>query len=248
MSANWNDGVTTNTGEIIATNSTISSNGSVGVYANNGDVTLNWVTVAGNSERGAGVGNSGLMIFTGVLLAGNDGGDCNTGVEADSYSLDTDGSCGLGLTSVSNGVANLGPLQNNGGTTETHDLMAGSDAIDNGGNGCPEDDQRYFARGVGPACDIGAVELQGTPATATATATPCDGECPTETATSVTIKTHTPTATATAAATNTPMLASTNTPAAAATATPQGGQGGAVRGPTRAAAVETRAAATGCSG
>jgi hypothetical protein len=56
----------------------------------------------------------------------------------------------------------LGPLQNNGGPTLTHALLAGSPAID----AVPladcsgvTDDQRGVLRPQGPACDIGAFEL-----------------------------------------------------------------------------------------
>src|SRR5262249_17268449 len=50
----------------------------------------------------------------------------------------------------------VGPLANNGGTTETRALLAGSPAIDAGGAGCPDSDQRGATR-VGQ-CDIGAFE------------------------------------------------------------------------------------------
>jgi CSLREA domain-containing protein len=234
VSRNDADGILTFSGNVDATNSTISNNDEDGILTNSGDVTLNFVTVAGNSGIGIEVA-TGLIDLTGTIVANNDSGDCSTDVESDSHSLDSDGSCGLGGTSISSGVANLGNLQNNGGTTETHDLLAGSDAIDAGGTSCPEDDQRGANRFAGAACDIGAVESQGAvgpTATATATATPCDEVCPTATATSVTLKTHTPTATGTAQATSTPVLAeTTETPRPAVTATPQGGQGGVVRGP-----------------
>ena len=54
----------------------------------------------------------------------------------------------------------LGPLQNNGGLSETHALGEGSPAID-AGAGCPSHDQRLFPRPAGPACDIGAFEVFG---------------------------------------------------------------------------------------
>jgi hypothetical protein len=65
----------------------------------------------------------------------------------------------------------LGALQNNGGPTDTHILLAGSPAID-AGNDCKVyasincapygDDQRYigFQRKVGSSVDIGAIEIQ----------------------------------------------------------------------------------------
>ncbi len=70
----------------------------------------------------------------------------------------------------------LGPLRDNGGQTETEDLLAGSPAIDSGTfSGCPEADQRGVPRPQGAACDIGAVEhtvpLAGTPVVSSVTAT-----------------------------------------------------------------------------
>lgn len=54
----------------------------------------------------------------------------------------------------------LGMLQNNGGTTPTHALLAGSPAIDAGNNlDAPATDQRGFARIVGRTIDIGAFEF-----------------------------------------------------------------------------------------
>jgi hypothetical protein len=59
----------------------------------------------------------------------------------------------------------LAPLADNGGPTMTHALMPGSPAIDKGGtsaNQCPTTDQRGIARPQGPACDVGAFELEVT--------------------------------------------------------------------------------------
>ena len=59
----------------------------------------------------------------------------------------------------------LGPLQDNGGPTQTHALLAGSPAIDAAllAN-CPATDQRGVSRPQGPGCDIGAFELEQEPA------------------------------------------------------------------------------------
>lgn len=63
----------------------------------------------------------------------------------------------------------LGPLQDNGGPTFTHALLAGSEALDMGNNtaapgsgfpACEPDDQRMISRPQGSACDIGAYEAQ----------------------------------------------------------------------------------------
>ncbi|MGZ5313043.1 MAG: choice-of-anchor Q domain-containing protein [Solirubrobacterales bacterium] len=61
------------------------------------------------------------------------------------------------LPSVANPM--LGSLTNNGGPTQTHALILGSPAIDAGGAGGLATDQRGVARPQGPACDIGAYEL-----------------------------------------------------------------------------------------
>ncbi len=70
------------------------------------------------------------------------------------------------LVSVTEAELNLGPLQNNGGPTETHALLPGSVAIDHvpaamcvDAEGQPlTTDQRGVARPQGGACDVGAFE------------------------------------------------------------------------------------------
>ena len=52
----------------------------------------------------------------------------------------------------------LGPLQNNGGQTDTRALLPGSPAFDAAGASCPATDQRGVTRPQGLACDIGAFE------------------------------------------------------------------------------------------
>ena len=93
------------------------------------------------------------------------------------YNLDDDGSCNLNATGDKSNDQNvkLGPLQNNGGLTQTHALLSGSDAIDAGDpTGCKDSDgnllttdQRGFIRpvngGSGSArCDMGAYEFNST--------------------------------------------------------------------------------------
>jgi hypothetical protein len=92
--------------------------------------------------------------------------------DANTFDSDGDNLIGVGnATGAFNqggdqtGVADpgLGPLGNNGGPTQTHAPLAGSSpAIDAVTGTCPPpaDDQRGVARPQGPACDIGAVELQ----------------------------------------------------------------------------------------
>jgi hypothetical protein len=83
-------------------------------------------------------------------------GPCEGGPFAGSNNLFEHASCG---TPVADPM--LGALVMNGGTTPTHEPLAGSPAIDNGGAGCPGEDQRGSIRPVGIACDIGAVEVVG---------------------------------------------------------------------------------------
>ena len=60
--------------------------------------------------------------------------------------------------------AQLEPLANNGGPTNTRALRPGSPAIDNGGDECEEDvDQRGLLRPRGASCDIGALETAHEP-------------------------------------------------------------------------------------
>src|SRR5262249_53100740 len=55
----------------------------------------------------------------------------------------------------------LGPLQNNGGPTQTIALLPGSPAVDAGDNSsAPATDQRGLPRIVGGIIDIGAFEVQ----------------------------------------------------------------------------------------
>ena len=233
ISRNSADGITTTSGNVILTNSTISDNDGDGIFTISGDVTLNSSTDYHNFCDGIRITGAGLITLNGSIVAGSiDCNDCSTSVEGSDHSLDGDGTCGLGGTDISNGNPMLGPLQNNGGPTETRLPGAGSPVIDAGGNNCPEGDQRFLNRPAGAACDIGAVEVQSVVVqpTATATTLPCRQECPTETPTRVgRLKTHTPTVTKTAEPTKTSVPATkTNTPVPPAFT---GDRAGAVRGP-----------------
>ena len=98
----------------------------------------------------------------------------------------------------------LGPLGNNGGTTQTHLPAATSPVVDTippGINGCGTTvttDQRGFTRPSGAGCDKGSVEVQGmaTP-TPTPTQTPTPTPTPSPTPTPGGGGTCTPTATVT---------------------------------------------------
>ncbi len=98
------------------------------------------------------------------IIAGNVGGDCSLSSASlvTDHNLDSDNTCGLtGPGDLSGVNALLGPLADNGGPTDTHGLLAGSPALDAGGNaGCPATDQRGVTRPQRGVCDIGAVEIE----------------------------------------------------------------------------------------
>jgi CSLREA domain-containing protein len=167
-----------------------SGNGSAGggVFARGGaTMTLTNVTVAGNHVSGPGTpgspgnpgaqaGSPGNPAFGGgvddsaaspatvtlanTLLASNELGNCAGAVTDGGHNL----SFGLSQCPQAflSGDPKLGPLQDNGGATQTHALGTASAAIDQvpaNGAGCPTTDQRGLPRPSGTACDIGAYEV-----------------------------------------------------------------------------------------
>ena len=76
------------------------------------------------------------------------------------YNLSSDNTPTLSGTSHNVTDPKLGSLADNGGPTRTMLLLAGSPAINAGGDTCLAADQRGFARPSGAHCDIGAVEMQ----------------------------------------------------------------------------------------
>jgi len=172
-------------------NSTISHNSAIGDGGgifNNGTANVYNTSIVFNSadsgnaggSYGGGVdnGNFGTFNLRNTLVAGNNSGntypdDCHGTLGTYGNNLFTQASpCTLvpadaGTTGVLNSVALLGPLADNGGPTQTHALLAGSNAIDGGDpfQGCVDNnsvplatDQRGFPRVVGASCDIGAFE------------------------------------------------------------------------------------------
>jgi len=159
---------------VLIENSTISGNtGSPAVGSLNVDFVLDNVTIANNLSYGVGFGSCagcGVITFSNTIVANNATQDCAfslSKVISNGFNLSSDSSCGFtGTGDLENTDPLLGPLQDNGGFTLTHALLAGSPAIDAGDNtGCPADDQRGIFRpqdGDGDSvavCDIGAYEL-----------------------------------------------------------------------------------------
>jgi hypothetical protein len=181
------------TGTNVLINSTISGNesdgGGGGLYVSGVTTGLYNVTVTQNlanaddagSAVGGGVANaSGTLTFNNSIIAGNeriiatvplptlDVDECAGTIVSQGHSLltyvQTDHCTVSGP--YSNAAVALGPLQNNGGFTQTHALPDGSAAIDAGDpSGCTDDvgaqittDQRGVPRPYGASCDSGAFE------------------------------------------------------------------------------------------
>ncbi len=157
-------------------NSTISGNSAdvrgAGLLTTEGGVaTVRSSTFSSNSAPdGSGIlveGDSTTTVHNTIVADSVNGGDCS--VEAfstltmDAINLDTDGTCADATTAAN---INLGPLQDNGGPTETHALLLGSDAIDTGDDAkCTAGpikglDQRGVSRAQGTSCDVGAFEFE----------------------------------------------------------------------------------------
>jgi hypothetical protein len=165
-------------------NSTVSGNDgdfAPGGILNEGMLTLTNSTVSGNSNRygfdgvyanGIRSASIGQTQSINSIIAANS--NTNYGIEncsgpfvSNGNNLSDDTTCFAAAgTDLVVADAMLGPLQDNGGPTETHDLLDGSPAIDAGSPDCPPPatDQRGVARSQGAGCDIGAVEFVPEPA------------------------------------------------------------------------------------
>lgn len=147
-----------------------------GIATTNGSVTLINVTVAGNllvlrkddsgveegNARGANLAQAGGIFTVRNSLVAYPGTRANAfGTITDGgYNISSDGSAGFSSgTSFNFTDPKLGPLQNNGGPTETMALQNDSPALDFGtAVGAPSTDQRGSIRPSGPGVDIGAFE------------------------------------------------------------------------------------------
>jgi len=188
-------GIFTYFGTVTLNNSIVSGNSSLGgggadgggINTRSGAITLNSSTVTGNlaNSRGGGIfvfdsATNPALTIDNSIVAGNTDNGTAVDLRPDPESIVTINYSLIGIADglvITGNVGNLtgtaaipldpllGPLQDNGGPTETHALLAGSPAIDTGDPGFsspPEFDQRGapFARVVGGRIDIGAVEVQ----------------------------------------------------------------------------------------
>jgi len=179
-----NGGGISSSGTLTILNSTVSGNSSEGSgagIATSGTTNLNNVTITNNEVwySGGGAGISGNANVKNTVIAGNTAvsgsPDCTATLNSQGYNLiqNTDGCTINGDTTgnITGQSANLGPLQDNGGSTFTHALLSGSPAIDagnpaapgSGGNACEATDQRGLSRPQGDSCDMGSYEVGNLP-------------------------------------------------------------------------------------
>lgn len=157
---------------------------------NAGTASLTNVTLSGNSApSGAGFRTEAgsTTNLNNTIVSGSAGDNCSGPIVSFGHNLSSDNQCPLTAAGdIINSDAKLGPLQDNGGATQTHALLSGSPAIDAGDNTpCPGTDQRGVVRPVdgnsdGVAiCDIGAVEAAAGTTVATPAVTPAPTPAPT---------------------------------------------------------------------
>ena len=157
-----------------------------GMAVTGGNALLTHTTIAANQSGGAGVGgdggtgnttstdgltgdpgdvggfraSGGATVFRNTLIADNSGNQCGGSMFSNgghTLSFPDDLTCPAGL----HGNPLLGDLADNGGSTPTVALGAGSaaiDAIPSLDPNCLDTDQRGIARHRGAGCDIGAFE------------------------------------------------------------------------------------------
>ena len=170
-----------NLGTLELSNSTVSANtainGGGGIMDIFGTMVLRSSTVSGNNTTN---GPAGGIYFTGqntlsnTIIARNTAStnpDALGSVASEGNNLigNTTGVTGLVPSDLRNVNPLLGPLQNNGGATNTHALLLGSPAVDTANNtACTVTDQRGARRDDGNndgtrICDIGAFEVEVAP-------------------------------------------------------------------------------------
>ena len=164
-------GIHMNSGTFNVTNSTLSGNtaddNGGGFYNNSGTGTLSHVSVVNNDAGAAGGGlynESGtLRVQHSIIAYASAGNDCSGTITDQGGNIASDASCGFTQSSSLNSTDPLlDGLADNGGETETHNVQAGSPAIDQATGSGTTVDQRGVARPQLSAADSGAVEYAAT--------------------------------------------------------------------------------------
>lgn len=145
-----------------------------GIYLRNGNTSMNHITFHGNTaiESGGALYNSGASpLIQNSIFWGDSSEIFNNGTSEHGASnptikdtvISTGCPAGATCTNIITSDPKLGPLSNNGGATQTLALLAGSAAIDAGGENsiCTATDQRGVLRPQGSSCDIGSYESIG---------------------------------------------------------------------------------------
>jgi uncharacterized repeat protein (TIGR01451 family) len=177
ISANRGGGIYVRASALLTvTNSSISKNTAIkgsfmgidggGVASESGGV-VNLINVTLDENSTSIRNDGGGISLTNTIVAGTIGVDADcVGTTSLGYNLDTDGSCSSQATDITDDPK-LGPLQNNGGLTETHKPQEDSPVLDAGTCNTSVEDQRGFSRpmdisgilNVSDGCDMGAYEL-----------------------------------------------------------------------------------------
>ncbi|PKN91377.1 MAG: hypothetical protein CVU44_19890 [Chloroflexi bacterium HGW-Chloroflexi-6] len=168
-------------GTVTVTNSTFSGN--TATSGNGGSIqqvdgtltvtnsTFSWNT-AGTAGGGIDIGGGTATLKNTIVAnntANNTGGNCSGAIAITNGGNNLEDGTTCGWTNVNNSISSTNPnidgLANNGATTQTFALLAGSPATDAGNSTvCAEIatvnnlDQRGVTRPLGAACDIGAFE------------------------------------------------------------------------------------------
>ena len=174
-----------NSGTMILSNSTIAANTArhiangfafqnVGGIANIGNAMISSSTISGNNPNGI-ANNQGFSVtLQNSIVSSNSPWNCwgSALMTSNGYNLSSDGTCNFTNSGDRNNTdPMLGPLQNNGGPTQTQALLSGGPAIDAGNpSGCTDGqghllttDQRGMPRPDredSRGCDMGAYESQ----------------------------------------------------------------------------------------
>jgi hypothetical protein len=173
-------------------NSTVSGNSGSGIGGVGADLRLIFTTVSGNALEGlwgnASEGAPMTLRLENSILENNGEQDCGFELrhtivfDRRGRNL-SDGSCDFDYGGIfprpPEGDFFLGPLADNGGSTQTHALLEGNRGIDAASSPCLATDQRGVGRPVGGGCDVGAYEFTFALTAATPAATLVPVETPT---------------------------------------------------------------------